>query len=133
LAEQRLLTHIAAKLSHYRVRANFSLENFMRTFPTTVLLTAILAAMSHASSADEQGGVAVRVRYDDLNLSAPAGVASLRRRVSRAAAQVCDDGGDKVRNTLRQSCMRGATDNAFAQVKWPSQQGKCEGAASSAK
>ena len=98
----------------------------MKTFPTTVLLTAIAAVSycTYASGADEQGRVEVRVRYDDLDLSAPAGIATLRRRVSRAAAQVCADGGDRVRNVLSQSCMRAATDNALEQVKWPSHLGK---------
>ena len=98
--------------------------NFMKTFPTRELLTAILGAVSyatHASGADEQGSVAITVRYDDLNLSAPAGVASLKRRVSRAAAQVCADGygSDPVGKRLQLTCIRRATDKALAQVKWP--------------
>jgi UrcA family protein len=97
---------------------------FMKTLSTRVLPTAILAAASfaaHASGADEQGAIVVRVRYDDLNLSAPAGVASLKRRVSSAAAQVCADQYDSnlVGRSLRQSCIRRTTDIALAQVKWP--------------
>ena len=98
--------------------------NITKTFSTRALLTAILAAAScaaQASGADEEGGVVVRVRYDDLNLTVPAGVASLKRRVSSAAAQVCADqyGGDRVGMNLQLSCIRHATDNALAQVKWP--------------
>lgn len=98
--------------------------NMMKTFPTRVLLTAILGAVSyatHASGSDEQGRIAVTVRYDDLNLSAPAGVASLKRRVSRAAEQVCTDGygRDPFGKSLQLRCMRRATDKALAQVKWP--------------
>jgi UrcA family protein len=96
----------------------------MKTVPTSALLTAILAAVSHtahASGADEQGGVSVTIRYDDLNLSTPAGVDSLRRRISTAAAQVCTDrsGTDPLARMLEQGCMRRATDKALAQVKWP--------------
>ena len=63
--------------------------NFTDTYPTRELPTVILAAVScamHASGAEERDGVAVSVRYDDLNLTAPAGVARLKRRVFRAAA-----------------------------------------------
>ena len=97
---------------------------FMITFPKRVLMTTIIAAVSyspHAFSADEQGSLAVRVRYDDLNLSAPAGVDTLKRRVSKAAAQVCADqyGSDPLGRILWRGCVRRATDNALAQVNWP--------------
>jgi len=96
--------------------------NFMKTFPTIVVMTTILAAVSysrHAFSADEQG--AVVVRYDDLNLSASAGVDALKRRVSRAAAQVCayPYGSDPLGRMEQLGCMRRATEQALAQVKWP--------------
>ena len=98
--------------------------NFIKTVPTTALLTAILAAVSyatHASGVDEPSRVSVTIRYDDLNLSAPAGVASLKQRVSRAAEQVCADkyGSDPIGRTLRRSCVRRATKKTLAQVKWP--------------
>jgi UrcA family protein len=98
--------------------------NLMKPFPTRALLMTILGAVSyaaHGSVADEQGSVAVRVRYDDLNLSAPAGVASLKRRVSRAAEQVCADeyGRDPISKSLRLRCISRSTDKALAQVKWP--------------
>ena len=98
--------------------------NFMKTVPTRALLTAILAAVSHAtyaSGADEQGDVSVTIRYDDLNLSAPASVASLKRRISRAGAQVCADqsGSDPLDKILRQRCVRRATDKALAQAGRP--------------
>ena len=98
--------------------------NFMKTVPTRVLLTAILAGVSyakHASGADKQSGVSVTIRYDDLNLSAPAGVASLKQRASRAAEQVCADqyGSDPIGRTLRKSCVRRTTEKTLAQVKWP--------------
>ena len=98
--------------------------NFTMTFSTRVILMAILAGVScatHASGADEGGGIVVRVRYDDLNLTVPAGVASLKRRVSSAAAQVCADqyGGDRAGKNLQLSCIRRTTDKALAQVKWP--------------
>jgi len=95
-----------------------------KTFLTRAISMAILATVSfaaYASGTDEQGNVIVRVRYDDLNLSAPAGVASLKRRVSSAAAQVCADqyGGDRAGKNLQLSCIRRTTDKALAQVKWP--------------
>jgi UrcA family protein len=98
--------------------------NCMKTFPTRVLMTTILAAASyatHAVSAYEHGRVAVTVRYDDLNLSAPAGVNTLKRRVSSAAAQVCADkyGSDPIGRVLTESCVHRTTKRALAQVKWP--------------
>lgn len=98
--------------------------NFMKTVPTKALLTAILAAASyatHASGLDEPSRASVTIRYDDLNLSAPAGVASLKQRVSRAAEQVCADqyGSDPMGMTLRKSCVRRTSEKALAQVKWP--------------
>jgi UrcA family protein len=98
--------------------------NFIKTVPTRVLLTAILAAVScatHANGADKPSGGSVTVRYGDLNLSVPAGVASLKQRVSRAAEQVCADqlSTDPFFGILRQSCVRRATEKALAQVKWP--------------
>ena len=98
--------------------------NFTMTFSTRAILMAILAAVScatHASGADEGSGIVVRVRYDDLNLTVPAGVASLKRRVSSAAAQVCADqyGSDRFSMNQRLSCIHRATDKALAQVKWP--------------
>ena len=97
---------------------------FTKTFSTRVLLTAILAAASyaaHASDVDERGNVVVRVRYDDLNLTAEEGVASLKRRVSRAAAQVCaaQYDADRFARNRQLSCVRRTTDIALAQVKWP--------------
>jgi UrcA family protein len=98
--------------------------NFMKTVLTKALLTAILAAVSyaaHASGVDEPSRPSVTIRYDDLNLSAPAGVASLKQRVSRAVEQVCAEqyGSDPIGRTLRQSCVRRTTVKALAQVKWP--------------
>ena len=97
--------------------------NCMKTFPTSVLVSMILAAASHSTYAfsAEHGGVAVTVRYDDLNLSAMSGVDTLNRRVSRAAAQVCVGayGSDPLGRLRQNRCIRRATDNALAQVKWP--------------
>ena len=98
--------------------------SLMKTFPTRALLTAILGAMSyatHASGADAQDSIAVTVRYDDLDLSAQAGVATLKRRVSTAAEQVCADGylTDPIGKLAQLTCIRRATDKALAQVKWP--------------
>ena len=98
--------------------------NLMKTLSTRALLAGILAAASHtthASGTDEEGGVAITVRYDDLNLSAPAGADALKRRVSKAAAQVCANqyGSDPLGKILWQGCVRRATDDALAQVKWP--------------
>src|SRR5258708_3617631 len=90
--------------------------NFMQTFPTKILMTTFLAALSystHAFSADEYGGGTVTVRYDDLNLSSPAGVDTLKRRVSSAAAQVCPvPFDDPVGRILQHSCISRAIDKA---------------------
>ena len=94
------------------------------TSSMSVLLAAILAAVTiaaQASGTDERGAVVIRVRYDDLNLTAPAGVASLKRRVSTAAEQVCAAQyvSDRFGENQKLSCVRRATDKALAQVKWP--------------
>lgn len=106
--------------------AKFHSENSMsclKSLQTRVLIAMVIAAASYsmyAFSADEQGVVAVTVRYDDLNLSAPAGVETLKRRVSWAAARVCADShdSDTAGRNRRQRCIRGAIEKALAQVDW---------------
>jgi UrcA family protein len=105
----------------------FPRENFMNllmTFPTRALMTAILATVSYstlASTAAEEGSVSVKVQYGDLNLSAPAGVDTLKRRVSSAAEQVCGDqyNTDPFHRIQQNDCVRRATDDALARVNWP--------------
>jgi UrcA family protein len=61
---------------------------------------------------------AIRVRYDDLNLTSASGVEVLRRRVVQAAKKVCGDydAFDLPRFARYQRCVTEATDRALAKV-----------------
>ena len=69
--------------------------NFRRT--TSVAGAAMLAiatmtgvpALAHADAADAADAATETVRYDDLNLSTPAGVQALYHRIQSAARNVC--------------------------------------------
>jgi UrcA family protein len=62
------------------------------------------------------------VRFDDLNLGQPRGVAMLYGRIQAAAAQVCGDAqrvGSRIVSTAWQVCVAKAVDRAVAQVDRP--------------
>jgi UrcA family protein len=62
------------------------------------------------------------VRFDDLNLGQPRGVAVLYARIQAAAAQVCGTAqrvGSRVVSTAWQVCVASAVDRAVSQVDRP--------------
>jgi UrcA family protein len=78
---------------------------------------AFLATRLFAAEAADPPPTAI-VKYGDLNLNAPAGVAALYSRIHRAAAEVCGLDGD-MRDLpsyqARKSCAAGAEARAVAQ------------------
>jgi UrcA family protein len=62
-----------------------------------------------------------RVRFADLNLNSPAGVAELYDRLSFAAHRVCDDGDDWFLNTTSDAlqCRADAIAGAVSQIHNP--------------
>jgi UrcA family protein len=62
------------------------------------------------------------VKFQDLNLGASAGIATLYRRISAASQHVCGaDDGDKDLHSqsIRQACVKDAEARAVAQVNVP--------------
>ena len=62
------------------------------------------------------------VRFDDLNLGQPRGVAILYGRIQAAAGQVCGDAqrvGSRIVSTAWQVCVAKAVDRAVARVDRP--------------
>lgn len=53
------------------------------------LVAAMIAAAATATPAMAEQGESVVVSYNDLNLTTPAGLAALDRRIDRAAMRVC--------------------------------------------
>jgi UrcA family protein len=62
-----------------------------RAFAVAAAFTALSAAATSQAAMPGDDTVSVTVRYDDLNLSSPAGVNALYSRISAAARQVCPD------------------------------------------
>ena len=98
--------------------------NCTKKLLTRTLLAVIwvtVTGVARASDADEPDVVAVTVRYDDLDLNAPADVATLKRRLSKAAGQVCavQYVSDPIGMSRQLGCIQRATDKALAQVNWP--------------
>jgi UrcA family protein len=52
-----------------------------------IIVSALLSSAAHSETATDQ--VTVSVRYDDLDISRPAGVQALRQRIHAAARSVC--------------------------------------------
>ena len=87
-----------------------------RALLTTLALLAVAPAM--AVPLDDSAPLSIRVRIDDLNLSHPAGLRTLRARITDAARIVCGDyeALDLVRATSFRSCVEHARDGALAQI-----------------
>ena len=91
---------------------------------TTLTLTSLLgcgAAMA-VSNADAATGHDVTVSYQDLNLSRPADVRTLYKRIENAAASACLDApptAELARHLAWQRCYNAAVDSAVMQVRSP--------------
>jgi UrcA family protein len=96
---------------------NFSLRK-------ALILGTLVAVHSFAFAMAGETGRSVTVRYDDLNLSSPSDIRELNRRITVAAAEVCDRmfGNEALVSTLpqRRGCIRDARNKALEQIAWPS-------------
>jgi UrcA family protein len=92
-----------------------------RAHISVMFVVALAAYCASTASAEEQNPPSMRVRYDDLNLSAAPGVEALKRRVLHAAMRVCGEqyAGDAFAVQLQHTCARRASERALAQIKWP--------------
>jgi len=88
---------------------------------TILLFLASLTAGPAAlpAPADEQSGRTTVVRFSDLDLSSPAGRATLDRRVKRAVKHVCELGGPASPGDIDRvsSCREQALKDATRQVR----------------
>jgi UrcA family protein len=85
----------------------------------TCLLAACVATSGGALAADAGlTGPSVKVRYGDLNLSNPEGVARLYARIRRAAGVVCGTAGGPTvdASRFRKDCRTKAIDDAVKSV-----------------
>jgi UrcA family protein len=71
--------------------ATSKLTNFRRSLAVAGAFAALTVATTSFAGAPSADPPTVAVRYDDLNLSTPAGVNALYHRISVAARQVCPD------------------------------------------
>jgi len=80
---------------------------------SSLLLTGLSAA-----AVDDDAALSVTVRYHDLNLNSPEGVASLYGRIRGAAQQVCRtlESRDLMRKSESQTCFNHAVANAVNAV-----------------
>ena len=89
----------------------------------TLTLTSLLgfgSALGAASCAQAGEAPAVTVSYRDLNLSSPADVQTLYRRLKRAASTVCTQGsGELSRHLAFSRCYNAALDSAVMAVRSP--------------
>jgi UrcA family protein len=86
---------------------------------TLVTFTGI-STLAHADSAGDTSSRTVR--YDDLDLSAPAGVRALYRRIQDAAGDVCGDStevGSRARSRSWSDCVSVSIHDAVLAVRRP--------------
>jgi UrcA family protein len=85
-------------------------------------LVSAALALAVASAGAAVAGLAQPIRYDDLDLARPAGVALLYGRIEAAARGVCGDAqrvGSHIVPAAWQECVTGAIDHAVAAVDRP--------------
>jgi UrcA family protein len=84
-----------------------------------VCVVAMFTAGAHAVSFGDPP--AVKVGYNDLNLTTPQGKDALLRRIQRAADLVCGkpDARELALSTSYRNCVTNATNVALSQVRWP--------------
>jgi len=95
----------------------------MKPFQTVTLIAVTFCAVQIAGfAANSDASARIRtVSYADIDLSRPAGVALLYRRIHQAAAYVCDPlaGRDAQRAGQYRECVHTAIANAIADVNAP--------------
>jgi UrcA family protein len=91
---------------------------------TTMFLTTVLAASAQLAFATDPIDASrrhVTVRFADLSLSTPAGVAALYQRLRGAAQDVCREEGTKdLESTVRvKACVTAAVSEAVTEINNP--------------
>jgi UrcA family protein len=104
------------KSSIKNIRGRLTLMN-----AAVALTVGLIVIPAYASDPSDSAPTEV-VKFQDLNLSASAGIATLYRRISAASRHVCGaDDGDKDLHgrSIRQACVKDAEARAVAQVNVP--------------
>ena len=87
--------------------------------PLAVSLAVVLACVLGASNAFADDQVrAETVKFQDVNVGAPAGIETLYRRIHAAAKRVCSE-SDKMRQTDAAACARKAETHAIEELNLP--------------
>jgi UrcA family protein len=83
-----------------------------------LVVSAIGFALYSATASGDTPPRAIRVRYDDLDLSSASGIDALKHRVVRAAKKVCGnfDSPDLRSADIYRQCVTEATERALAKV-----------------
>jgi UrcA family protein len=89
------------------------------------LVAALLIAPGHAMAADAMklasqsldADAGTTVRFADLDLSKPEGVATLYARISRTAHDICGDVDGRM--SLNEKCVAKTVENAVNRLNWP--------------
>jgi UrcA family protein len=92
-----------------------------RSLAVAGAFAALTVATASFAAAPDVASHSVSVRYDDLNLSSPAGVNALYRRISVAARQVCPDIYSRDLNVAAagKRCLADAVAKAVSEVNNP--------------
>ncbi len=77
----------------------------------------LAASLPAAALAAEPVVKSELVRYDDLNLASPAGVATLERRINSAARRVCNYYDDRGLSRIRSKEVSDCLDDALASAR----------------
>ena len=99
------------------------MREMMRYAVMALMSVAMVAGAVHAtaSEAGSENYEVVKVSYADLNLASDAGIATLQRRIDRAAAKVCDAETYRITGSLiqakqSQECFDTARESAMNSV-----------------
>jgi UrcA family protein len=95
-------------------------RSFVRTIAAVLfaMASSLLLARYSEGAASDEAAPSVTVRYHDLNLNSPEGVAALYGRISSAAREVCGslESRDPMRKQLWNDCFYHAVANAVNTV-----------------
>ena len=99
------------------------MKDMMRYAVMALMSVAMVAGAVHAtaSESDSENYEVVKVSYADLNLASDAGMATLQRRIDRAAEQVCGPQSTRAAGSLSrakkgQDCFDMARESAMDSV-----------------
>jgi UrcA family protein len=100
---------------------NTRIENALHATFASVALGIGLLISTHAFAASPDGVRVETVKFADLNIGTPSGVAALFQRIHAAAERVCEpSAGENRFHTLNtRACVQEAQSRAVAQVNLP--------------